>query len=194
MTAARRRIFIAVPLDPALHEAVLRLQRLLEEDGIRLRWVAPPNLHITLRFLGQITERELERAREAARRACREVPAFRITLAGVGAFPDLRRPQVVWVGVTDGAGTMAELARRLDDALARERFAPDPRGFAPHMTLARVRDPALQARLSRSLPGLREERVGEQGVTAVVVMESLLGPQGAVYTPVEEVRLFGHEK
>jgi 2'-5' RNA ligase len=194
MTDDRRRIFIAVPLDPALHEAVRRLQRLLEQDGIRLRWVAPANLHLTLRFLGQISARELERVREATRRACREVPAFRITLAGVGAFPDLWRPQVVWVGVTDGVGTLADLARRLEDALLRERFAPDPRGFSPHLTLARVRDPGLQARLGRLLPGLREERVGEQGVTAVVVMESLLGPEGAIYTPVEEVRLSGHEK
>lgn len=194
MTAGTHRIFIAVPLDPSLREAVRALETRIEADGARVRWVKPENLHFTLRFLGHIGEGELARVREAARRACAGTGPFRITLGGVGAFPNARRPQVVWIGVGEGAAAMVALAKRLEDALAAAGFSREDREFAPHLTLARVKEPRLWGDLSRVLPSYQGERVGEQAVACIVVMESLLRPQGAVYTPVEEVRLATHEK
>lgn len=191
MTAGGHRIFIAVPLDSSLREAVRALEARIEAAGARARWVRPENLHFTLRFLGHIGDTELQRVREAARRACAGVEAFRITLSGVGAFPGPQRPQVVWIGVGEGAGPMVGLARRLEDALAAAGFPREDRAFTPHLTLARVKEARLWRDLSRVLPSFEGERAGEQAVTFLLVMESLLRPQGAVYTPVEEVRL-GH--
>lgn len=189
----RRRIFVAVPIDPALHEAVRTLERRIEAAGARLRWVRPENLHFTVRFLGPIEETELEQVRQAARR-CAEMEQFRITLGGVGAFPSPRRPQVIWLGVREGAGEMGELAARLDGALAAVGFAREDGVFTPHLTLARVKEAGSKEGLSRLLRSFQEEEVGEQAVTSLLVMESLLRPQGAVYTQVEEVRLAHHEK
>lgn len=193
MRAGTRRIFVAVPLDPPLREAVRALEDRIEAAGARVRWVKPENLHFTLRFLGHIGERALEHVRSAVR-SCAGTGSFRITLTGVGAFPSARRPQVIWVGVHDGADGLVNLAERLEEALAARGFPREDRAFTPHLTLARVKDPRQQGDLSRVLPEFQGEEMGEQGVTSLVVMESFLRPQGAVYAPVEEVRLAHHEK
>ena len=194
MTDGGHRIFIAVPLDPALHDAVTVVERRLESAGVVLRWIKPESLHFTLRFLGQISTAQLARARRAAREAVEAAGAFRIRLAGLGAFPSARRPQVVWVGVTDGEEKLRDLARRLDDTLARQRFPKEPRSFQPHLTLARIRDPERAPGLEAAMTSLGHVEVGEQGVSSLVVMESLLRPSGALYVPVEEVPLSPHEK
>jgi len=194
MTDGGHRIFIAVPLDPVLHGAVAVLERQLESAGVVLRWINPESLHFTLRFLGQISTAQLARARRAAREAVEAAGAFRIRLAGLGAFPSARRPQVVWVGVTDGEEKLQDLARRLDDTLARQRFPKKPRSFQPHLTLARIRDPGRAPSLEAAMTSLGHVEVGEQGVSSLVVMESLLRPSGALYVPVEEVRLSTYEK
>lgn len=191
---ADRRIFVAVHLDPPLRSAIRALERRLEEAGAVLRWVPPENLHFTLRFLGHISTAQLTRVVRAARAAAAGVAPFRLTLAGVGGFPSLRRARVVWVGIAEGADAMRALAARLDDALARERFPKEPRPFHPHLTLARVRDPAKAGTLEAAAASLEGFQVGAQDVTSLAVMESLLRPSGALYVPVEEVPLEDHEK
>ncbi|MDQ7843625.1 MAG: RNA 2',3'-cyclic phosphodiesterase [Armatimonadota bacterium] len=194
MSADGHRVFVAVALDPALYGAVVALERRLEQAGARLRWVPPENLHFTLRFLGHISDAQLEAARQAVREGCAGVRRFRIVVSGVGAFPSLSRPQVVWVGVSDGAGELVDLARRVEEALSRHRFPKDPRGFSAHLTLARVKESALWGATSRALAALEGAVVGTQEVTSVRVVESLLRPQGPLYTPVEEVPLSPYEK
>ena len=194
MTDAGHRIFIAVPLDPPLRHAMGALERQLEAAGVVLKWIRPENLHFTLRFLGQVSPPQLSRARRAAREAADGVEPFRIRLAGLGAFPSVRRPQVVWVGVTEGGEQLMDLARRLDDAFARQRFPKEPRSFQAHLTLARIREPGRSPSLEGAMASLAGVDIGEQDVTSVIVMESHLRPSGAIYVPVEEVPLSTHEK
>lgn len=194
MTPSGRRIFVAVTLDAALRGALADLERALEEAGAGLRWVNPENLHFTLRFLGHISEPQLRRVQLAARGTAEGVASFEIALAGLGAFPTPRRPQVLWVGVREGADRLAALAARLDDALARQRFPKEPRGFHPHLTLARIKEAHLWASVGPVLAEFQGVEVGRQRVASLVVMESLLGPVGPTYTPVEEVPLTDHEK
>jgi len=194
MTDGGHRIFIAVPLGAALRGAVRTLEQRLEAAGVALKWIEPQNLHFTLRFLGQISPAQLARVRRATREGVREAEAFRISLAGIGAFPSARRPQVVWVGVAAGVEQLRDLARRLDDSLARERFPKEPRPFQPHLTLARIREPGRATSLEASIAPLAGVEVGEQDIRWVTVMESHLRPSGALYVPVEEVRLSTHEK
>lgn len=194
MRDAGHRIFIAVPLDAALRGAVEDVERKLETAGAALRWIAAENLHFTLRFLGQISAAELLRVRRAVRAAVLDTERFEIRLAGVGAFPSPRRPQVVWVGITEGEEQLGQLARRLDDALAKERFPKEPRAYHPHLTLARVKDPQRAGSVEPAIASLTGVEVGKQGVASIVVMESRLRPSGALYVPVEEVPLSTHEK
>jgi len=194
MSDAGHRVFIAVPLEPALRDAVAAVERRLEAAGVALKWINPENLHFTLRFLGHISPAQLTRARRAARDAAEDTEGFRIRLAGLGAFPSVRRPQVVWIGVSEGEQELKDLARRLDDSLAKQRFPKEPRSFHPHLTLARIRDPGRAPALEAAMASLEGVDIAEQGVASLLVMESHLRPSGALYVPVEEVPLSTHEK
>ncbi len=191
---ARHRIFIAVELDPALHQHVVEAQRRLEAAGARIRWIKPGNLHFTLRFLGEITPAQVALAKIASREAVAGIRPFAIALTHLGAFPSLQRPQVVWIGVGDGAQALEALAQRLDDRLAHHRFPLEDRTFRPHLTLARVRDARQWGDVVRALTQHAELPVGSQEVRTISVMESHLTPDGPIYARVEEVSLHGHEK
>ena len=189
--AARRRIFVAVTLAPALLAAVGGVRSRLAEVDSGLRWMPPGNLHFTLKFLGGITSPQLTGVVTAAREVAARTRRFSITLAGLGAFPSSRRPRVVWIGVSSGAGHLVALAEDLDVALRQMRVAREDRPFRPHLTIARVRDASPAADLSNEVGALRELEWGSQTVDALCVMESHLRPSGAVYQQVEEVRLRG---
>ena len=149
--AARRRIFVAVTLAPALLAAVGGVRSRLAEVDSGLRWVPPGNLHFTLKFLGGITPSQLTGVVAAAHEVAARTQRFSITLAGLGAFPSARRPRVVWIGVSSGAGHLVALAEDLDVALRQMRVAREDRPFRPHLTIARVRDASPAAR--RLSPG-----------------------------------------
>ncbi len=181
------RIFVAAALEPVLREAVVQVRSRLDSAGGALRWVRPDDLHLTLKFLGEIAEARVAGVAAAARQVAGRTEPFEITLAGIGAFPSPRRPQVVWVGVGTGADRVTSLARDLDTELHRLKFPKEGRPFRPHLTVARARHavPDLSAALG-DLDGLV---LGTQIIDALCVMQSVLRPSGAVYRPVEEVRL-----
>ncbi len=190
----QHRIFVAVELEPTLHQAVVELQHDLEAAGARIRWIKPGQLHFTLRFLGEITPAQVALVKVATREATSGIGPFTIVLKQLGAFPSFQRPQVVWVGVEDGAAEMEALAARLEARLAHHRFPPEERPFKPHLTLARIRDARQWGDVVRALTQFRDIAVGSQQVRAVTVMESQLTPGGPVYARVEEVSFQGHEK
>ena len=187
----RHRIFIAVALAPPLRKAVASLESRFSAAAQNLRWVAPDHLHFTLKFLGEITGAEVTRAGEAARQVAARTGSFAITVAGMGAFPSPRRPQVVWAGVSDGADRLIALAADLDAALHRMKFPRERRPFQPHLTVARVRRSGPAPDLTAILQELSGVPVGTQAVEALLVMESTLDPSGSIYRQVEEVRLGG---
>lgn len=188
-----QRIFIAVELDANLHQAIVDTQRRLDAAGAKVRWIKPGNLHLTLRFLGEISPVKVARAKLAAREAAAGVGPFTISLRTLGAFPSLQRPKVIWIGVDEGGEQLETLARRLDSALARQRFPRESHEFRPHLTLARVKDARHWGDLVRALGQFKDVAIGSQRVEALTVMESRLMPEGPVYTRVEEVRLPTHE-
>ena len=190
----RHRIFIAVELDSTLHQAVIELQHQLEAAGARVRWNKPGQLHFTLRFIGEIMPAQVALVKVATREAVNEIAPFTITLRQLGAFPSFHRPQVVWVGVEDGAAELQAVAAKLETHLAHHRFPPEERPFRPHLTLARIRDERQWGDVVRALTRFRDIGVGSQQVQAVTVMESELTPRGPIYTRVEEVSLHSHEK
>ena len=187
--AGQVRVFIAVPLDAALRDAAAGLRRHLNSTADMLRWVPPENLHLTVKFLGEIAEGRLAKVANAVREAARRTRPFTITLTGAGAFPSARRPQVVWVGVSEGSDALVALARDLDAALYRMKFPRERRPFRPHLTVARVRPAGALPDLAGPLSSLGALVVGSQAVNALVVMESQLHPSGAIYRPIEEVGL-----
>jgi RNA 2',3'-cyclic 3'-phosphodiesterase len=152
-------------------------------------WVAPANLHLTLKFLGHVDERRLEEIAAGLRGAAAGLPAFDAVVEGLGAYPSATRPRVVWAGVAGGAPGLTELAGRVERACAGLGFPPETRPFSPHITLGRVRVPRRAARLTDLLGAAARAEFGRSRVEGLAVMESELSPRGARYTERASARL-----
>lgn len=182
-----RRLFIAVFPPPALqaavHAALAPLRAAPRGRGVS--WVREANLHFTLRFLGDCDSGSAAAAADAVHEAAASRTAFPVALGALGAFPDARRARVLWAGLAEGAGPLVELAEAVARALANRGVPPEPRPFAPHLTLGRVREPADWSRALAAASPL-EARFE---VRSLRLVQSTLAPGGARYEVVSEARL-----
>jgi len=144
-------------------------------------WVGRDNVHLTLKFLGGVEAARLDAVTAALSIAVAPRGAFHLALSGLGAFPSPARPRVLWAGVGEGAGAAADLASRVDAALAPLGFASEARPFSVHVTLGRVRTSRPDRRLREALAA-SGGAFGGQRVTHVSLMRSQLSPRGARYT------------
>jgi 2'-5' RNA ligase len=192
----RHRLFIAVDPTPEVQKRAGRVAATLRAAGLEAAWVDPPQLHVTLHFLGDdVDDADLHRLCVAVDRAAAEVPPFRMGIGGVGVFPDLRRPRVVWLGVRDGADDLVRLHDALAGQLTPLGFPPEARGFRPHLTLGRFRggqgrggadDPTAAA-----LAACGDADAGETSVSRVVLYASRLAKTGAEHDRLHVGRLGG---
>ena len=179
------RTFIAVKIEPTPElRKLLGQLRLL---GGRLKPVAPHSLHLTLKFLGDTADDIVPQVQSVLWKTLAHEREFEIQLAGLGAFPDTRRPAVAWVGV-DHPETLVRIAGTLDAALEPLGFAPEHRPYQPHLTLLRMRTRPPQ-RLFELFAELESVRFGAAPVVSIELFESRLLPGGARYTVIDSVRL-----
>ena len=188
------RVFVAVELPDDVRTALARVQDSLRDaPGVRAaRWLATSGIHLTLKFLGEVSRSSLEPIYDVVLSACDGRRTFELRLAGLGCFPNVRRPRIVWVGVHEPTGQLAELQRAIEFRLAQLGHPVEGRRFSPHLTIARVRHGASKAQV-RALGGtIANCGVGEVArmtVDAVSVMKSDLLPFGAVYTQLARASL-----
>jgi 2'-5' RNA ligase len=181
------RTFAALLIPAAWADHLERVSRDLAARTSGLSWVKAGNLHITLRFLGDLGESGVQRAGEAVRRGAEGVAAFEAELGGLGGFPNLARPRVVWAGLVRGGEEATGLARSVNDALRSAGFGGPDKPFRSHLTLARVREGARG--LSAVAEYVPPPAPGPEILDRVVLMKSDLSPAGSRYTPLLEVRL-----
>jgi len=145
-------------------------------------WVRPENLHLTLKFLGQVEQTRLLAIAEVIGSVARSSVPFRLVLGGLGAFPSPRAARVIWVGVPEGAGSLAGLQARLEAELEPLGFAREERAFTAHLTLGRVRGPGHREQLAAALISMPAELLGEMVLDRIELMKSDLRPGGARYS------------
>jgi 2'-5' RNA ligase len=181
-TATRMRLFTGIDL-PA--EVTLRLDQLLARlrPAAPLKWSPPQNLHITTKFIGEWPAERLEELTSALRALPRREP-FPIEVRGLGWFPNPHHPRVFWAGV-HGDG-LERLARDTEEALAALGIPRESRPFAPHLTLARIKEPVPLAALRREVASLDSDRFGAFRAERFHLYESRLTPSGSVYTKLFE--------
>lgn len=174
------RAFIAIELTHEVHERLVAVKRELVRHRAAVRWVRDDNLHLTIKFLGDVSAEALESLHGELTALLRATPPLAATVCGLGVFPDTRRPRVVWAGVTcPGLGTVAAA---VDAAAVRIGVAPETRPFSAHVTLGRVSGPARWAPLGREIAARAAEAFGACAIAALVAVRSDLRPDGALYT------------
>jgi len=185
------RLFFAVEFDERLRAAVSHAIAGARIPDPPWRWVAPSNVHITIKFLGETADDMVPLLVAAATDVCAETPPFQITLGAFGGFPDLKKPRVLFYETVEGARELADLARRIEAALHRELSIPmERRPFRAHATVARVKHPIasdLTARLLKAPP----VEGGTQRVDLLSLMKSDLRREGAVYERLKGIALTG---
>jgi 2'-5' RNA ligase len=176
---ATLRAFVALLLPERVRAGLAAVSEELRGQTRGLSWVSPDNLHLTLRFLGEIDPVMLERARDAVAAAAATVAPFTVTLGGLGGFPAGRAPRVLWASVATGGERVEALFAELEAALVARGVPGETRAFHPHVTLARARDPRGAKELLKVLGA--GPAFGEVRVEALHLMRSELSPRGARY-------------
>ena len=180
------RSFIAIDLPDSLFGQLERVSDNLQEllEGMPIRWIAVPNIHLTLKFLGDVSEKNIPMIKEILKTEAASHKHFEISVGGFGVFPNFTRPRVIWVGV-EAPDELENLQRRIDVETARLGYVPDRRKYNPHLTLGRVSRNANPKEVRSISAVLRKQRVGFLGavrISEVNLFRSDLGPRGAVYT------------
>jgi RNA 2',3'-cyclic 3'-phosphodiesterase len=176
------RAFVTVFPPPEVRKkALVAARRLLSAN--RVRWARPENVHLTLKFLGDVREESLDSLSAALGEVCGGHAPFDAALAGLGAFPSARRARVLWAGIGAGSDRLRSLAVDIDAALAPLGFEREKRPYVPHLTLGRIRDQPASFDLPSSI-----EDLGFR-VLHVELMESVLTAEGAIYRTVDTFAL-----
>jgi 2'-5' RNA ligase len=184
------RSFIAIPLSPTLRQNCGRLIERLAEAMPEVKWLLPENLHLTLKFLGEVDNRLVPEICELVRETCADTPVFTLQLRGVSAFPDLPRARVIWARPIQGQQVLEPLADRLEQRLADLGFRPEGRSYRAHLTLGRLpngRRPtdelfaAIEREAGRDLGSMRVEEVQ--------LIASYLDRFGTTYSVMDRVAL-----
>jgi len=169
-------------------QKISEVQSQLQESLTGIRWVAQENLHFTLKFLGSVEDKKVAPIMQALEEALRPVQCFSLGGKGIGVFPNIKRARVLWIGL-QGQG-LHRIAEEVETALEPLGFPREKRDFAPHLTLGRWRNPGLQPqKLSEQIERWQDYDFGQSQVEEVVLLQSVIKPTGAVYSPLGVIRL-----
>lgn len=188
------RLFVAINPEPAERQRLFEATEPLRSGDYPFRWVLPESMHITLRFLGSTGGDRVDRIRAALQEVAREHRQISVRLHGVGAFPNLRRPRVLWFGA-DGGSDLLALQADVERAVAALGFEAEGRAWSPHLTLARAQSkvrPASFSGLAAIADAVEYESVLQ--VRTVDLMRSHTGPGGARYERILQASLRGTER
>lgn len=182
------RTFLCIEIPEGIRQRIEELQRTLRSLDAQASWVRGQNIHLTLKFLGDVERSRIEKVIKAVTSAAFEINPFEIEVGGAGCFPSPRSPRALWVGLTRLTDEFRKLHRIVETSLAHSGFARDEKKFSPHLTIARLRSPRNAALLTEKLIATGFE---PESFTAreVIVMQSELSPGGSIYTPLAVIKL-----
>jgi 2'-5' RNA ligase len=183
------RAFIALTPPVTLQQSFADVQAALQRLSLAFRWVKPAQVHLTLKFLGDIPPERIDPIAHAMQQTVTTLAPFTVSLRGLGCFPSPTHPRALWMGVQAAPDTLQPLHLRLETALAPLGFTPDNRPFRPHLTLARGQQRVNSRQLTTVLEAYRDRHFGDMLVEHVSLLQSQLHRDGAVYTMLRSVSL-----
>ena len=185
------RTFVAVELDEEIRKGLSGLITHLKATGADVKWVTPENIHVTLKFLGYIDDTQVAPVSKLIRNATASINSFAIDIKQLGAFPNTKRPRVIFVVAHEEGNNLAAIYSRLNESLTELGIEREGREFTPHLTIGRVKSVKNLKALIDVMDTLKESSCGQQMVRGVVLMQSDLKPTGPIYKKLEEFKLGG---
>lgn len=188
----RTRTFIGLEVGERIRDRAMALQDDLAQSGAPVKWVEEENVHLTLLFLGEVDDRDLVEICHAVSDVAKEQSPFSIRAETLGCFPNMRRPKVVWIGITDGKEEVVALHKALEEPLLDLGcYRREARQYTPHITLGRLKGDAPTESLADLIADKSEWKAGDVNIEEVCVFSSELTPQGPVYTVISRGKLLG---
>jgi len=185
------RSFIALEIPAALRSALAAAEARLARTEADVKWVEVDNLHLTLKFLGDVAPERLPQLQESLSELVTTRRPFELSVAGLGAFPSLAEPNVIWAGLANGASECTALWRAVEEACARLGYPRERKPFTPHLTLGRRRSGYNLSALSHALRTDADTTFGVAMIDGMTLYRSDLRPSGPVYTKLGEYRFGG---
>ena len=182
------RLFVAIELSDRVRSALAGVQAALGATFSGIRWIPPDRMHLTLKFLGEVTDRDVDDVAQAVRGVAEKSKGFEMQIAGAGCFPKQGAVRIVWAGVQEESGTLIESAKQLDESLHPLGFPQELRPFSPHLTLARLRHDDSGDALRAAAENYAYPSV-TQSVSKMILISSVLSKKGPSYAPICSARL-----
>jgi len=176
------RTFIAIELPEEIIYTISKVQEEIKSYGLKIRWVRPENIHLTLKFLGDIQEADTEKVARAVSESVTGYHPISLAVKGIGVFPGIKRPRVLWLGISKKLDLLTALQRTLDEKLEAIGFPKEKRPFRGHLTLGRIKDKIDPKRLHGVLKEFAQFESEHFFAHRIILYKSELKPKGAVYT------------
>ena len=165
------------------------IQEKLKAAGADVSWTRPEGMHLTLKFFGEIEDKRIPKIEKALDAVVNGIPTFTLSVSGMGTFPDMRRPRVIWIGLKEDGGNLLRLQKGVEEDLKKTGFPSEDRRFTPHITLGRIRSNKNTDKLLRLIEEEKVEELGSFDVSEVHLIKSELKPAGAEYTELYSIIL-----
>lgn len=182
------RTFIAIKLPIQVQSSLSLLQNQLKNSKAPVRWVKPENIHLTLKFLGEVTEEKIEMIMQIMKDITSDKAAFHVHIGTLGAFPKINRPRVLWVGIDKGNQEIKEIAEQLENKIVALGIPKEEKPFSSHITLGRLKSSLNCQGLIQKLSELKCADL-QFLVSKITLYKSTLTPQGPIYEIVDEANL-----
>ncbi len=183
------RSFLAIELPKPIVRKIEEVQADLRSAQADVRWVSPEKIHLTLKFFGNIEESRIDSIFKSIEEPVRNTLPFSIRVQGIGAFPHVKNPRVIWLGLVTGSQILTSLQKQIETQLEKIGFQPEDRPFHPHLTLGRTKSSRGKDELAGRVEKHKEEEFGDFQVERVILFKSDLKPSGPIYTPLGDLRL-----
>ena len=185
------RSFLSIELPKPILKKIEEVQGDLRSTHADVRWVNPEKIHLTLKFFGNIEESRIDPIFKSIEEPIRNTLPFSLKVQGVGAFPNLKNPRVIWMGLVDGREILVSFQKQIETQFEEIGFQSEDRPFHPHLTLGRMKSSRGKEELVGRMERHKEEEFGDLQVERMVLFKSDLRPTGPIYTPLRELRLGG---
>lgn len=179
------RAFIAI--DVEMNDKIKEIYDTLKKTNAKLKFVEPQNIHLTIKFLGEIDEKMVEKIKEDMKEATKEIKPFKAILKGLGVFPNERHIRVIWIGFNDNGETVA-ISKNIDERLCKYGFKKE-KDFKPHVTIARMKSIEAKDKVIQVIKENKEKEFGEVDCNTIKLKQSILRPEGPIYKTIYECKL-----